>query len=158
MKILCVLLSDNIDYFRINAKTPFRRQVLNSAYCNFAKIGQKFGFKVIFDKFNNLKNNKINKYWLFDKKWVLSSEKIKPDLFFDKFELGKKQIILKKNLSKKNSLINNYNLEIFCKDKFAQSKEFSNFITKTYFVKNKKQFLESIKKIKSEKRLDIIRH
>ncbi len=151
MKILCVLLSDSADYFRINAKTPFRREVLNLAYANFAKIGKKFGFEVIFAKFNNLKGAKINKYWFFDKKWVLSNKKVNPDLFFDKFELGKKQTILKKKLSKKSILINNYNLEIFCKDKFAQSEEFSNFITKTYFVKNKKQFLMSIKKLKSER-------
>ncbi len=149
--IIAVLLSDDTDYFRIDAKSPFRRKVLNEAYSRFAEIGKENKVNVIFTKFNYLSKGVVKEYWCFEKKWKKEKEKIKPDYFFDKFEFGKTENLLKKKLSKNKKIINDFGLESFCKDKWIQAKKFYKIAPKTFLVKNKKDFLKYSKKISSEK-------
>ncbi|MDD4251071.1 MAG: hypothetical protein PHX27_02660 [Candidatus ainarchaeum sp.] len=149
-KILCVLLDDNPKYFKWFAKKPFLDFELNISYSMFSKIGKKYFIKIIFSKYSDYKKDFVKKYWFFDKIWKKSNIKIKPDLFFDKIPLTKKGLLIKKELSKKNIIFNSCELDLFCKDKFLQSIEFSDYSPKTFLIKNNASFLKSIKKISSK--------
>ncbi|MDD3083652.1 MAG: ATP-grasp domain-containing protein [Candidatus ainarchaeum sp.] len=150
-KIFCVLLDNDSKYLRWNSKKPFIDFEFNIAYSLFSEIGKEFDIKVIFAKYSDYSNGFIKKYWFFEKKWEKSNNKVKPNLFYDKFPMTKEGISLKKKLSKKNILFNSFELELFCKDKYLQSKKFPEFSPKTFLIKNNKDFLKSFKKIESEK-------
>lgn len=150
-KTLCVLVDDDSKYYKWNSKKPFVQEVLNESYSRFSNTGKKHGIKVVFTKYTNCKNQKIKRYWHFNKKWEKHNEEIKPDLFFDKFPVDKKSIKLKKILGKEKIVFNNYHIEELCKDKLKQAKLFSKLVPKTYFVKNKTDFKNAVKKIKTNK-------
>jgi glutathione synthase/RimK-type ligase-like ATP-grasp enzyme len=150
-KILCVLLDDDSKYFTWGGKLPFVKDVFNEAYSRFANIGKKSGVKVIFTKYTNYSRGHIDKYWYFDKEWVRVKENIKPDLFYDKFPVTKKGWALKKKLTKKDLLFNTFELELFCKDKVLQAKQFPKVSPKTFLVKTKKQLSQAMEKITTEK-------
>jgi glutathione synthase/RimK-type ligase-like ATP-grasp enzyme len=151
MNIVSVLLSDDSSCFGFDGNLPFKRKILNKAYSNFVLIGKKNNFKIIFTKWNSLSKGKINQFWFFDKGWKKSDEQIVPDFFFDKFNLGKRQNLLRKKLSFDGKLLNCFDMEIFCKDKYAQVKKFPELCPKTFLVKNEKQFFLALKKINSKK-------
>lgn len=150
-KILCVLLYGGKEYFKINAKRPFVRDILDFSYKRLSKEGKKNNIKIIFSKYTDYSNGFVNKYWFFENKWIRKNTKIKPDVFFDKFPLDSVGKKIKKSLSKKGILINDLQLELFCKDKFTQYKKFKDISPQTVLIKSKKDFLEKIDKIKSEK-------
>jgi glutathione synthase/RimK-type ligase-like ATP-grasp enzyme len=155
MKVFAVLLSNDATHFSFKGNKPFKRSILNKSYSNFAKIGSKNGFKVIFSKWNNVSFETkskplINRYWFFDNGWKKSFDFIQPNFFFDKFDSGEKQNVLRKKLSNRKKIINSFEMEIFCKDKFAQSKIFSKISPKTFLVKNNNDFEKNVKKLKSE--------
>lgn len=156
MKTFVVLLSDDSTHFSFNGNKPFKRSILNKSYSNFAKVGSKSGFKVIFSKWNNVSFETklkpvLDNYWFFDNGWKKSFDSIHPNFFFDKFDNGKKQNDLRKKLSRKKIIINSFEMEMFCKDKFLQSKKFSKISPKTFLVKNNFDFRKSLMKIKSGK-------
>lgn len=150
-KILCVLLDDSKNYIKWNSRKPFVDFEYNISYALFSDIGKKFGVKVIFAFYSDYCNGFVKKYWFFDKKWLKSKNKIKPILFYDKSPITKKGVLLKKKLSKQNVLFNSFELEMFCKDKYVQFKQFPDLFPKTFLVKNKKDIQLVLKKINSEK-------
>ncbi len=150
-KILCVLLDNNKKYFRWNSKKPFAGFEFNISYATFAKIGKNFGVKVIFSKYTDYSNGFVKKNWFFDNNWKKSYKKIKPDLFYDKFPITKKGLKIKKELSKKKILFNDFKIDLICKDKFVQSKIFRELSPKTILIKNNVDFFRAIKKFSNEK-------
>ncbi len=150
-KIFAVLVANEKNYFSWSTKKPFAREILNKQYSEFVIEAQKKNIKLIFSKFDECKNGKIKRYWTFDKKWLFCNEEITPYMYFDKFGLSSKELKLKKLLSKKKKLINDFDFEWFCKDKFAQTKAFPNLLPKTILVSDKKDFDEAFEKLNSKK-------
>jgi glutathione synthase/RimK-type ligase-like ATP-grasp enzyme len=150
-KIFAVLVANKKNYFSWGEEKPFMREILNKQYSTFVIEAQKKNIKLIFSKFGEYKNGKIKRYWTFDKKWQFCNKEIIPTMYFDKFGLSSKELKLKKLLSKKKLLINDFDFEWFCKDKFAQAKEFPKLCPKTILVSNQKDFNKAFEKFKSEK-------
>lgn len=111
---------------------PFSDEELNEAYKFFSEIAQRKGKKLLLSRFDSYNNGKLDYAYVFENGSWRRIEDVEFDVVYDKYRFDKETVKVKKEIEKNFPVINTFDLEEICKDKFLTYEEFPNHVPPTY--------------------------
>ncbi len=135
----------------INDKNkPFNEKKLDNCFKEITLIGRKKGMDIVIAKTAWYNNQKFIKAWIYNKRWKIIKD-VYPNLILNKYDYTKKTKKFRDIIHKEIGFLNHPNMEVMSVDKFFLHKKFPHYSPKTLLAHNRKQLIESIKKIKTKK-------
>lgn len=111
---------------------PFNDNGLNEAYEFFSEIAQQKGKKLLISRFDSYNNGELEYAYVFENGAWNQIESVEFDAVYDKYRFDEETIKIKKRIEKRFPVINIFDLEEICKDKFLTYKEFPDYVPPTY--------------------------
>lgn len=109
---------------------PFEDKNLNIAYSVFSKIAEQKGKRLLITSFESLDDHLEYAYAYENNEWVKKKDE-GFDAVIDKFKLDQETENLKKKLSQEYPVVNNYEVERICKDKYLTAQKFPELMPET---------------------------
>lgn len=129
MKI-AVLWDDEID--GKNQEKPFSNDELNEAYELFSEIASGKDNKLFISRFDSCNGGKLDYAYVFNNGSWKQVENVDFDAVYDKYRFDEETIQVKKEMEEEFPVINTFDLEEICKDKFLTYREFPDSVPPTY--------------------------
>lgn len=129
----------------ISGNKPFKGDdTYNKDYQKFIIYGRKCGVNYLLAPYTQYQNKFFKQAWIYDKKWQhVKNQKL--DLVFDKVD-GQSAFALKKKISRILPLVNDYQFDLLCTDKWLSYKKWPKYFVKTVLGEN----VKAIKKFKTD--------
>lgn len=124
---------------------PFKGDnTYNKDYQKFIINGKKCGVNYVLAPYTEYKNKFFQQAWIFNKKWQKTRSQ-KLDIVFDKVD-GLAAFALKKKIYRTMPLVNDYQFDLLCTDKWLSYKKWPKFFVKTVLGNN----ASAVKKFKTD--------
>jgi glutathione synthase/RimK-type ligase-like ATP-grasp enzyme len=138
-----------------NKSKPFKNKDYQYSYEYFYSLCKKNRIQMYRASYEwyDYEKNIFKHAWIFEgegAKWR-KVDNIRPDLIYDKTKARMEVYYKKELLEEHYSFINNLHFTKIIDDKFITSLFFDKWSKKSWLVKNKKEFFEAVKMIKSDK-------
>jgi len=128
---------------------PFKERHVNTSYEYFSNLASERDSKVFIGRFEWYKDGEMEKAYTFDgEKWD-EVEDIDVDVVFDKYRFDDETIGLKQEIEDRHPVLNSFEVEEICKDKFLAYENFSEYHPETRKAtrKNVEGMLEKYEKV-----------
>lgn len=127
MKKIGVIWGDELT----GGQKPFDKEYQNKDYRVYSDLAGEKNVKLFYGHYSNYQDGKFAKAFLWNgDKWVIEEE-VLLDGAFDKFPYNDETEEIKKELNKELPVINDFQLEKFCKDKLESAEKLSEYFPET---------------------------
>lgn len=124
---------------------PFSDEELDEAYELFSEIAQRKGKKLLLSRYDSYSDGKLDYAYVFENGSWQKTEDAEFDAVYDKYRFDNETVRFKKEIEENFPVINTFDLEEICKDKFLTYEEFPDYVPPTHNASE-----ENVKKVIDE--------